>query len=527
MRMADFLTYSLLIGAVLALVYIIWSYARNLKESPRDMWVLFLYKFLEYTAYGAINMVIILWLQKDLGMSEVMAGSYIAVWSMMLSVMAMVAGALVDTIGIKRTLFISVIFLLISRFFMAFVTNPAIAFVLGFIPMAIGFAIVGPLVSVAIKRYTTKEGAAMGFALFYVIMNIAFALGGWLTDWFRTTFALVEDGKIVDENFGVTLFNLAHFSTYQLMFMAGFLVTCVSLFVIFFIRDGVELDENGQLVEKPFVPKGSGIDTVKNAAKDTGSLIMRVIREKYFWIFIGMLTMTIPVRAIFFHFHYTFPPYGVRVLGEGALIGNIYGVLNPVLIVYMVPFVAYFTKKVSSYRMMIVGSLISSLACFVAVIPTEVFVSLNTSVLGELIFVKWLSLADSVEALAANPPVPDYWPLIFFILVFTVGEAIWSPRLMQFTAEIAPKGKEGTYIALSVLPWFAAKFVVGPMSGLLLKYYTPLDEAGKSMAPYGDHFMVWAWIGGMALLTPIGLLVFRNLFRQKYVVPEETEPKAE
>jgi hypothetical protein len=221
----------------------------------------------------------------------------------------------------------------------------------------------------------------------------------------------------------------------------------------------------------------------------------------------------VPVRSIFFHFHYTFPKYGIRVLGQGAKIGSIYGVLNPVLIVFLVPLVASFTKKVSSYRMMIVGSIVSSLSCFIAVLPSSFFAPLTNSVLGELIFIKWLGMAKDMPALLQNPPTSDYWPLAFFILTFTVGEAIWSPRLMQFTAEIAPKGKEGTYIALSVLPFFAAKFVVGPLSGWLVKRYTPLDAAGKALASYPEHHMVWIWIGGMALVTPLGLLLFRKLFR--------------
>ncbi len=512
MSTADFITYTLLIGGGLALIYIIWKYARGLKESPRDMWFLFLYKVIEYTAYAAMNMAIILWLSRDCGLGDVAAGSYISAWSILLSVMAMVAGALVDTIGIKRTLFISIIFLLISRFFMSFVTNPWLIFGLGFIPLAIGFAIVGPLVSVAIKRYTTKEGAALGFGLFYVVMNIAYAIGGVFFDWVRDTFAERDAmGKIINENFGTELFGM-HFSTYQLFFVFGFVFTLGSLFVILFIRDGVEMTEEGPVV-KPTPDYGSGMQAIKQAAIDTGKMISNVAREKYFWIFLGMLTTTLFVRFIFFHFHYTFPKYGIRVLGEGAKIGSIYGVLNPVLIVFLVPLVASITKKVSSYKMLIIGSLVSSLSCFLAVIPSSKFEHLTQSVWGELVFVKWLGMADNMTELAANPPVPEYWPLIVFIMVFTVGEAIWSPRLMQFTAEIAPKGKEGTYIALSVLPWFAAKFVVGPMSGLLLKAYTPLDEAGKAMTSYPDHSLIWIWIGGMALATPLGLLVFRKLFK--------------
>jgi dipeptide/tripeptide permease len=118
-----------------------------------------------------------------------------------------------------------------------------------------------------------------------------------------------------------------------------------------------------------------------------------------------------------------------------------------------------------------------------------------------------------MATLAASPPTPIYWTLVILILIFTIGEAIWSPRLMQFTAEIAPKGKEGSYIALSVLPWFLSKFFVGPMSGMLVSAYTPLDPiTKKSLASYPDHWMIWVWIGGTAVLTPLGLLVLRKWF---------------
>jgi hypothetical protein len=80
---------------------------------------------------------------------------------------------------------------------------------------------------------------------------------------------------------------------------------------------------------------------------------------------------------------------------------------------------------------------------------------------------------------------------------------------MQFTAEIAPKGKEGSYIALSALPFFGAKLFVGPLSGWLVATYTP-----EGQGPYPYHYMVWIWIGGMALFSPLGLVVFRKLFKR-------------
>lgn len=509
--------------------YIVWSYAKGLKESPKDMWVLFFYMVIQYVAYAAMNPILTLWLSKDCGLGDVAAGNFIMIWSILLSMVGMVAGALVDTIGIRRTMIFSVSFLIIARFFMSFVTSPVIVFVVGFLPFAIGFAIVSPVVSVSIKRYTTKEGAALGFGLFYVIMNLAYAIGGWLMDFVRDKFASRDavTGKIINENAGMDLFNI-HFSSYQLLFLFALLMTLASAFFIFFIRDGVEIhEETGpegkksvKTIIKPVEHHGSGLDAVKSAYLSMFAKIKSAVGEKYFWMFISILTTTLFVRFIFFHLHYTFPKYGIRVLGEGAKIGSIYGVLNPVLIIFLVPLVASFTKKTKSYTLLIIGSAISSLSCFIAIIPGKVFESLTNTVLGEIIFIKWLGMADSMEALMQNPPVSEYWSLIFFFLIFTIGEAIWSPRLMQFTAEIAPKGKEGTYIALSILPFFLAKFVVGPMSGLLVNAYVPVDEAGKVAASYPDHFMVWIWIGGMALVTPIGLLFFRKVFTKNIPVAD-------
>lgn len=523
MNTVDIVTWSLLIGASLALIAIIYNYARGMRQSPADMWLMLIYNIIEYSAYAAINMTLTLWLTADCGVTDLMTGTYIMVWSVLLSIIGMITGAVVDTIGIRKTLLISIVFLLISRFFMAFITNPILAFILGFTPMAVGFAIVGPLVSVAIKRFTTKETAAMGFGLFYVLMNLGFAAGGIMFDAVRDRYSLKDAaGKIINENAGLDILG-QHFSTYQMFFVIGFAFTILSLIVAYFIKGDKDLQDDGAIAIVPKKELGSGFQAISNSAKDVGCTLKKVISEKLFWVFIGMLALTIFVRFVFYHFAYTFPKYGISVLGEGAKIGNIYGVLNPVLIIFCVPVVAYLTKKTSSYKMLIVGSLVSSLSCFIAVIPPKMFASLTTSGVGELIFVKWLGLADSAEALAANPPTPEYWPLIFFILVFTLGEAIWSPRLMQFTAEIAPKGKEGSYIALSILPFFLAKFFVGPMSGFLIKVYAPFD-GGHPLPTPADHAMAWVWIGAIALITPISLLLLGKKLL-KILKPEDEKEK--
>ncbi len=582
MKLLDFIIYSVAIGATIAFIYIVWSYGKGLKKSPRDLWILFATKIVEYTAYGAMNMTFILWLSADCGLGDIEAGLFITTWGIGLSLVGMVAGAMVDAIGIRKTLLISIVLLIFSRFFMFWVTNPTLVMILGFIPLALGFAIVGPVVSVGIKKYTTKEGATLGFGLFYVLMNLAFAIGGWLFDKIRNLSGKDPvTGKVIENaKHTVPILNL-ELSSYQLILFIGFLLTFITLLLVLFLREGVEMDGENVKITPP-VKKYEGtaivvlVKTAKNAFLDTAKILKSVVNEKTFWGFMFMLSILVPVRLVFYHFHYTFPKYGIRVLGDGAKIGSIYGVLNPVLIIFLVPLVAALTKKISSYKMLTIGTIISSLAVFIAVLPGSIFKPLINTWFGEAIFVRWLGVVPDMHSLMGGkilslgilmsssvsfvtdflgsmynvlfgnqiiiklseiiPNIesvktifisPVYLPLMFFIVVFTIGEAIWSPRLMQFTVEIAPKGKEGTYLALSILPFFVAKLIAGPLSGWLVKQYTPMidkldetgavikDAAGKTVQIVGDisqHHMVWIWIGGMAVISPICLLLLKKLF---------------
>ncbi len=481
---------------LMAFGYIVWDYAKGLRGSPRELWIMFIAKLFEYAAYGAMNLTFVLFLSSDCGMGDIAAGSYIGTWSMILTVTTILVGPVVDAIGIKKTLLTGIMILFFSRFFMPFVTNIYVISLLGFLPMAIGLATMGPVLSVGIKRYTTKEGAALGFGLFYTLMNVGWALGAWIFDKVRFVFGETNHTAILG-------FDL---STYQLIFFVGLVLTIPNIILILVMRDGVEMTEKGPVITPPKARDenvsflSSFLSVTKKAASDTVSGFKSVIGEKAFWYFMLMLGILVFVRLVFYHFHYTFPKYGIRVLGEGIKIGNIYGLLNPVMIVFLVPLVSTLTKKVSSYKMMMVGTFISAFAVFIATIPAHHFDFLMNTWVSDLIFNTWLEVpVDKQSSL--------FFVLIFFVIIFTIGEAIWSPRLLQFNAEIAPKGKEGTYISLAYLPFFASKFVAGPLSGWLLATYVPKDATS-----YPDHYMVWIWIGGMAIISPLGLLLLKKMF---------------
>ena len=353
-------------------------------------------------------------------------------------------------------------------------------------------------------------------------MNVGWAIGGRIFDGMRS--ALGEHTLYnVGDALGISLpFNI-ELSTYQLIILLGFAINVPDLIAILLFRDGVDLLEDGTLSIKPrhVVSKGSSffkmlINTATDTAIKTWKTLANVFKEKSFWIFIGMLFLVVFTRLIFEHFHYTFPKYGIRLLGEGARVGTIYGVLNPSLIIFLVPLFSVFTRKMSSFKAILIGVTISATSVFIAVLPIESFGWLTDTWVGELVFDRWLEVQEAAQT-------PLYFSLMAFVIVFTIGEAFWSPRLMQFAAQVAPKGKEASYISLAVLPTFVGKLMAGPLSGWLVSTYTPLIPelegkpgilaAGEIGAKYAHHYMVWVFVGSIALITPIGLVIFRKTFK--------------
>jgi MFS family permease len=103
--------------------------------------------------------------------------------------------------------------------------------------------------------------------------------------------------------------------------------------------------------------------------------------------------------------------------------------------------------------------------------------------------------------------VNPYYVMIFlFVVLLSVGEAFYSPRLYEYTAAIAPKGQEASYMAMSSLPFFLAKLGVAPFSGVLLAHFCPdtgLRHPGT----------LWLIIGVSTMIAPVGLFVFQRFIR--------------
>ena len=131
-------------------------------------------------------------------------------------------------------------------------------------------------------------------------------------------------------------------------------------------------------------------------------------------------------------------------------------------------------------------------------------------------------LATASADLNEGPPAVDLGQTPADIVVLSFGEALCLPRLYEYTAVIAPRGRESSYMSLSALPMFFAKMIVGPMGGYLLTQYCP--EKGPR-----NSSMMWFIIGMTTILGPILIFFLRGVIEgknRKEAVPVVLAPAA-
>lgn len=180
--------------------------------------------------------------------------------------------------------------------------------------------------------------------------------------------------------------------------------------------------------------------------------------------FVYFIFILIPVQTLFAHNWLTLPYYINRAFG-GTKVGDwfeFFSNINPLLIFFLAPIVAALTARANVFRMMILGTLVMAAPTF----------------------------------LLALPPSPVW--LLTYIVIMSVGEAMWQPRFLQYVAELAPEGKTGIYMGIAQFPWFLTKMVTGFYSGWFLSSYCP------KIGPQNPQTM-WLVYGFIAMISPVAL----------------------
>jgi len=142
------------------------------------------------------------------------------------------------------------------------------------------------------------------------------------------------------------------------------------------------------------------------------------------------------------------------------------------MVIFLAPALAFVAVRVGTFRAILIGATMSAVAVF------------------------FLTFGAAMSTAVA------------FVVMYSIGEAIWYPRLNEYVSTTAPEGREGSFMSLIALPMFFVKMSMSGLYGYLLATYCPKEGPR-------DSGMMWFWVGLMALASPLLAYVFRNVIDKK------------
>lgn len=448
-----------------------------LKDCPREYWTIQAINLLDSLAYFAFLNIAVVFLSRNIGFSDVSAGYVFTIFTTTTTLMLFLSGFITDSLGIKKALYLAMALLLLSRGGIALCGlapelphRQALIWIF-FILLAPGTAMVQTAFQSAIRRYTSQRSRSAGFSMWYLVMNIGAALGGFAIDIVRLSLKLDNTWII---NIGVA---------------AALLCT---LLTFLFIRNELQVRAPGEEVreedERPAKPKKPWV------------ILREVVGQSAFWRFIVLVSCVIGVRAVFLYMALLQPKYWLRVIGENAPMG-LFQAINPILIVAGLILFIPIANRFNIYKMLLFGGFISSISLFALVIPW-----------------RWIS---SDVALA-------YTTMTYIqLVVLSIGEILWSPKLQEYTAAVAPPGQEGSYLGMSLLPYFVAKTFISLVSGHMLLRFCPegirTEIVSGTLPFWRSPEAMWLILGLFALLGLMFALIFKGWLTRGV----KLEPKAE
>ncbi|NLO92588.1 MAG: MFS transporter [Elusimicrobia bacterium] len=420
--------------------------------ASKGFWLVNIVNFGDGIAYFGILTLLTRFLGTRVGMPDGTTGMSVSMFTGMVTLFMFGCGFIADKMGVRRALTLALGVLLLGRLMLVMAPGAHGANYIAWaslIIMAFGSGIMQPALYSGAKEYTDSRTATIGYSLIYSIMNLGIVSENFLSPYVRTGDPFIKVGgkQINGLGLGVDGVYLACIAITLLMLLAH---------LLFFTK---KVEQTCRVAAEAEAQKEDAHKSFKEKMMELPFMDARFM----FFIFI-----LLPVQTLFAHQFLTIPDYVFRDFPAevSAKFEWISG-LNPLIIVIFVPLIAAFTRKVNIVTMMIIGTTISALTTFLLV------------------------------------PGPGLTRLLLYVIIFSLGEAVWSSRFYEHVAEMAPPGKVGAYMGLAGLPWFMAKFTTGLYSGRMLEAFIPKEGPHDS----GTLWLIYAII---ACVTPVGLLLSKR-----------------
>jgi len=469
-----------------------------------------------------------IYLKDYMGFSNREAGYLYSFWGGMISLFAVLFGSMVDWLWVRKTLLWHIGLVGLSSVGLTLIRTKVSTWIIMLGPMAFSIGFGSSVIGIGIRRYIPEDYQSTAFAFRYGVMNIGAALGqvtAWavrriLVPYFEDTLHLGW-GYAVFQGFGAFLHLIA-------FVLAAIFIRDAEVLMKERIPEqlkdmlleplhisepidtsheeemGLPIDPSGKVAEVIGAPSAKEellpekepiVDTKWEMVpmKDehrTQHILRRKdtcrkfcfelkgrIKDVYFWKFVAICFCAIGARSVFRSLDALYPDFMRRapfpVEDPEKVPFYLFMLINPVIVIALTPIVENVMKNLRwhIYHVILLGSIVSCAAPFFMI-------------------------------------TVRYWGVIAFQILLSFGEIIWSPQLDTYTFYFAPRGKEGIFFSLATIPLFAAKVVLGALSGELLELFC--SDKGEDCS---RGWMMWLWVGVLTLTTPLLLLLLRRCLK--------------
>lgn len=495
-------------------------------NAPAALWGINLPYILEGLVYFGVLTILGKFSSENVGLNDYQAGLVYSFLTGGITFAMLLLGGYSDKIGVRKSLIISLSVMLIGRGLIAFSDTISLQnglwspmfflLITGIIFIVVAYGLYQPAAYAGVRRYTTPQTAAMGYAVIYGLMNLGAFFSGFVSSFTRQNFETVfPPNGLAAVFWAYVIINiLAVLFTLMLLSRKNDQKAVRAVIAAEGKEATTEDEQEGSSRDKDkinnipliiyaaftlffFLSSGLAFNLPLNFRFDF-NLIDSIVTFDLFFIlsilsfvlciieylkrrpyhpfrdgrFSFFIFILIPVQTLFAHNWLTVPYYLDRAFA-GSLVGEYFEVfanINPILVFILAPVVAGLTVHANVYRMMIYGTTVMALPTFLLVIG------------------------------------PNMYLFLLYVLIMTIGESMWQPRFLQWIAEVAPKGMTGLYMGVGQFPWFLTKVIAGFYSGYFIMNYIPLDTVPEQM----NSEMMWFIYGLIAIVSPVGLIFARK-----------------
>jgi dipeptide/tripeptide permease len=441
----------------------------------RTFWVANVLELFERFAYYSSKAILAVFIAEQVGLgaqtATLLAGS---VFNTLLYLLPILAGTVVDRYGFKRSLMACFGIFSLGYFLVGLgglpagrplvhAVGPQAWMLMALVVTAVGGSLIKPSIVGTVARTTTEETKALGYSIYYTLVNIGGAVGPFIA-------------LAVRENVGISYVLVVSSLTSLVLFTGT---------ALFYREPERPADAPpatsfwtvlARMLSLLFCPlillwhaARLGLTRIGGTATNREQRLARVRRQYAPLRFLTFLVIFSGFWAMFWHVFYALPFY-VKDFLKFARFEVIETVDAMTIIVVTIPVTAI-AKRLKPLSAMVLGFVLATACWFImGAIPT---------------------VAGAVAAM----------------VLFAVGEGIQSPRFYEYVSNLAPAEQVGTYMGFAFLPIAIGTFVAGWSSGYLVERYV---EGGNPNAP-----QMWYVVGAYGVASTILMILY-----DRFVAPK-------